>query len=114
MCAHVTMTRTYHVMSDALQMIDIASPRDPRLDFPLSMDFLADGLSGPDSVLSYVDSGSLNHTYPSDLSLMSELQLVSHIVQSVSVATLCSPCLERDAWMVVGCIELVVMMMERE
>lgn len=72
------------LLSPFHQFFDINTPNDVFNKLPTSMRSLADQLLDGDSVLSKLKVGSLNHSYTPDQKLLAELQLVDHVLKTVS------------------------------
>lgn len=65
-------------------MFDVNTPNDVFHKLPKSVRSLADRLLDSDSVLSRVDAGSLNRSDVPDLTLLTELQMIDHVLKTVS------------------------------
>ncbi|XP_076454294.1 renin receptor-like [Babylonia areolata] len=70
------------LMADA-NAFDVNTPNEVFRRLPSSMRSLADRLLDPHSVLSRVSAGSLNRSHTPDLTLMAELQMMDHVMDTL-------------------------------
>ncbi|KAL8616230.1 hypothetical protein ACOMHN_058347 [Nucella lapillus] len=70
------------LMADA-NSFDLHTPNEVFRKLPNSLRSLADRLLDRDSMLSRVSAGSLNRSHSPDLSLMAELQMVDHVLNTL-------------------------------